>query len=246
MTQPLNQPTIGKTASSPAYRKGRSRWSLVLAGIVALALAVPEGQTAAPKLVNCDRLPHWSNFASGPQVNQPHIFCGEFSNGRPKGFHSRPGGTNPRTVARFQVTQPPNRRGIYGVRWSHGADPSREKFSTMFPDRCSQAQVLESIRYAARNQISCPGGAPDWAWCGYNRPGNRSTSAQAAVAPVAQLMPAAPGATALALPQDPSAAEDSPIAPASRFCEANDGQRFVIAGAFVRGRNQINTAFPLR
>jgi len=196
-------------------RRVRSGLVLVLAGIAAVAVAIPAGQSAAPKVVNCNQLPHWSNFSSGPQVNQTHIFCGEFSNGRPKGFHSRPGGATPRTVARLTVSQTPNSRGIYGVRWSHAADPDRNKFSTMFPDRCSQGQVLESIRYAAQNRIACPSGAPDWAWCGYNRPGSNVVNST--------------GSTNL-----------------NRFCSSNDGQRFVIAGAFLRGRDRINTAFPLR
>lgn len=203
------QPAAGRS------RRIRSRLGLVLAGLIAVMVAVPAGQSAGPKTVNCNQLPYWSNFSNGPQVNQPHIFCGEFSNGRPKGFHSRPGGATPRTVARLTVSQTANSRGVYGVRWSHVEDPAREKSSTMFPDRCSQGQVLASIRYAAQNPIACPAGAPDWAWCGYNRPGNNMVRG----------------------------ADD---ANPNRFCSANDGQRFVIAGAFIRGRNRINTAFPLR
>ncbi len=190
----------------------RSRWGLVLASLVAVAINIPAGQSAAPKAINCDRLPHWSNFATGSQVNQQHVFCGEFDNGRPKGFHARPGGSNPSSIARVTVTQTPNSRGIYSIRWSHRNDPDRSKFSTMFPDRCSQAQVTESIRYAAANPVSCPAGAPDWAWCGYNYPGNNR-----------------PG-----------------TGDSNRFCQGNDGQRFIIAGALIRGRNRINTAFPIR
>jgi len=197
-------PVLVRRLRSPWVRSGLV---VVLAAVVAAAIGMPAGQSAVPKAINCDRLPHWSNMASGAQVNQQHIFCGEFDNGRPKGFHSRPGGSNPHTIARVSVTQAPNNRGIYSVRWSHVENPARDKFSTMFPDRCSQAQVMESIRYAAANRVSCPSGAPDWAWCGYNRPGTGDSN---------------------------------------RFCQADDGRRFVIAGAFIRGRNRVNTAFPLR
>ncbi|TAD76229.1 MAG: hypothetical protein EA001_12460 [Oscillatoriales cyanobacterium] len=197
---------------SGSDRWRRSRWGLVLASLVALAINIPAGESVTPKTINCDRLPHWSNFASGSQVNQHHIFCGELDNGRPKGFHSRPGGSNPSSIARSRIEDQPNSRGIYSIRWRHRDDRSREKFSTMFPDRCSQAQVTESIRYAAANRVSCPAGAPDWAWCGYNYPGNNRLG----------------------------------TGDSNRFCQANDGQRFVIAGALIRGRNRVNTAFPLR
>ena len=60
---------------------------------------------------SCNGLSTWSRFSSGPQVNQAHVFCGEFSNIRPKGFHSRPGGRNPNTVANLQITQYPSRPG---------------------------------------------------------------------------------------------------------------------------------------
>ncbi|MEM9245990.1 MAG: EndoU domain-containing protein [Cyanobacteria bacterium P01_F01_bin.153] len=119
---------------------------------------------------SCNGLSTWSRFSSGPQVNQAHVFCGEFSNNRPKGFHSRPGGRNPNTVANLQITQNPNRQGIYGIRWSHTNNPQRTKFSTMFPDNCSTGQVLNSVRYAAGNRYQCPASAPSWSWCGPSAP----------------------------------------------------------------------------
>ncbi|MEM1426855.1 MAG: EndoU domain-containing protein [Cyanobacteria bacterium P01_H01_bin.130] len=144
------------------------RWVSVAAAVLIcwVVLALP----VAARGAGCNGLSHWSRFGSGPQVNQAHVFCGEFSNGRPKGFHSRPGGRNPGTIASLQVTQSPNRQGVYGIRWSHTGNPQRAKFSTMFPDRCSTGQVLNSVRYAAGNRYQCPSGAPSWAWCGPSAP----------------------------------------------------------------------------
>jgi len=117
--------------------------------------------------INCAALPQWS--ATAPPVNQVHIFCGEW-NGGPKGFHSRPGGLNPATVTNFTVNQPANTQGIYSGIWEYVGHPGVTKFSTMFPDACSQSQVLQSILYAAAHPIACPAGAPFWAWCGNNAP----------------------------------------------------------------------------
>ena len=120
--------------------------------------------------LNCSGLSRWS--ANNPQINQTHIFCGEWDSrrNRAKGFHSRPNGVSPNTVASFQITQSPNARGVYGGNWSYAGYTNSTKFSTMFPDRCSQQQVLNSIAYAASNQTSCPSGAPNWAWCGSSAP----------------------------------------------------------------------------
>jgi hypothetical protein len=70
----------------------------------------------------------------------------------------------------LKITQQPDDRGLYGVRWSYAGHPDREKFSSMFPDTCNQEQILKSIVYAAKNPQSCPDGAPRWAKCGPNRP----------------------------------------------------------------------------
>ncbi|TQV76432.1 hypothetical protein FLL45_00240 [Aliikangiella marina] len=113
----------------------------------------------------------WTNFPNPPQVNNDHVFCGEIRNGNAKGFHSRPDGDNPATVTNFNITQAPNAAGVYGGIVTlniHGA--TAQKFSTMFPDSCTQEEVDNSISYAAVNQIACPAAAPNWAVCGYSRP----------------------------------------------------------------------------
>ena len=118
--------------------------------------------------VNCPALRHWSS--SNPPVNLRHIFCGEWRNGKPRGFHSRPKGKNPVTIAQFVVTQPENSQGIYGGRWSYRGYSHKYKFSTFFPNPCTYSQVVHSIIYAANHLTFCPEGVPNWANCGPNRP----------------------------------------------------------------------------
>jgi hypothetical protein len=125
---------------------------------------------ASPPEVDCQALSPWTNFPHPPQVNQMHIFCGEWANNTPKGFHSRPGGINPSTVGQFTLSQPPNAQGIYGGQWTYRGRPRSEKFSTMFPDTCSMLTVLNSIVHAINHQAPCPTNAPAWAVCGPNRP----------------------------------------------------------------------------
>lgn len=140
---------------------------IFLAGLSALFLF----PLSALAEVGCAALPHWVTFNNGLQMNQKHVFCGEWKDNRPKGFHSRPGGVNPATVRNFTVQDPPNAAGIYTGKWSHKNDPGRSKFSSMFPDNCSTGQVLNSISYAsAHPELNCPEGSPNWVKCGKNRP----------------------------------------------------------------------------
>lgn len=135
----------------------------VLVGCILLA-----GPVASE--MNCAGLSHWS--ATSPPVNQQHVFCGEWNarKNRPAGFHARPGGETPTTVGALKMTQRPNAQGLYGVRWSYAGHSGREKFSSMFPDTCTDDQILKSIVYAAKHPQSCPDGAPRWAKCGANKP----------------------------------------------------------------------------
>lgn len=120
--------------------------------------------------VDCGALPHWVALENGLKINQKHVFCGEWDRNRPKGFHSRPEGVNPATVAEFTVQDKANAAGVYTGRWSYKGHPGRNKFSSMFPDSCSVEQVLNSIAHAAGHQRKCPAGAPDWTLCGFNQP----------------------------------------------------------------------------
>jgi hypothetical protein len=143
--------------------------ALTTLACLAFACAVP---LQAEAQINCANLGRWS--ATVPPVNQIHIFCGEWNANtrRPSGFHSRPGGLNPATVTNFGITQAPNAQGIYGGTWTYAGAPAHNpKFSTMFPDSCSQAQVLESILHALMNPTACPPGSPNWWRCGSSGPG---------------------------------------------------------------------------
>jgi hypothetical protein len=143
-------------------------------GLSLLAIAVlgslSNAADGTPAAIDCASLAHWTKFAQPPQVNQLHVFCGEWKRQAPTGFHSRPAGLLPGTVAGFKVTQPANAQGVYGGSWSYAGQPHSVKFSTMFPDSCSMQQVLNSIVYAAAHPRRCPANAPDWAVCGPNRP----------------------------------------------------------------------------
>ncbi|MEO9061119.1 MAG: EndoU domain-containing protein [Nitrosospira sp.] len=127
--------------------------------------------------VGCATLPRWVALDNGLQMNQQHVFCGEWSGGRSKGFHSRPGGANPSTVKTFTVQDAPNSAGIYAGKWSYNNGSDKTKFSSMFPDNCSVEQVLNSISHASTHPDGCPVGAPGWVKCGPNRP--VSTTAEA-------------------------------------------------------------------
>ncbi len=120
---------------------------------------------------DCGSLPHWITLYNGLQLNQRHVFCGEWNQNRPKGFHARPGGVNPVAIARLDIQSKPNAAGVYTVRWRYQKHPDKTKFSSMFPDNCTAAQVINSINYAvARPDAQCPPGSPDWVHCGYNKP----------------------------------------------------------------------------
>jgi hypothetical protein len=89
--------------------------------------------------MDCAKISHWS--VTNPPVNQQHVFCGEWNKrkDRPAGLHSRPAGETPATVGILKITQQPDARGLYGVRWSHAGHPDREKSSSMY------GSVLETL-----------------------------------------------------------------------------------------------------
>lgn len=132
--------------------------------------------TPAFAQVACPANPHWS--ATVPPINMDHVFCGEIKNNNAKGFHSRPNGINPATVVSFVKTQEENVNGIYGgiVTLINPGGPNPSKYSSIFPDSCSQGQVVESILYSYSHQQACPPGAPVWATCGVNRPQNSDSA----------------------------------------------------------------------
>ena len=120
--------------------------------------------------IACDALPHSISLENGPVINQQHIFCGEWHRDRPKGFHSRPDGKNPASIAQLSIQSKPNKAGVYTIRWSHIRNIKKEKFSSMFPDQRTTQQVINSIHYAIKHTIPCPSNSPNWLQCGQNKP----------------------------------------------------------------------------
>jgi hypothetical protein len=95
----------------------------------------------------------WSR--SEPEVNLTHIFFGEINrSGKPVGYHSRPGGRDHAGARVARIQAGPNRAGVYTARVEIAAPGGgwREKFSSFFPDRMDQGQVLEAVLHAYRNR----------------------------------------------------------------------------------------------
>ncbi len=113
-----------------------------------------------------------------PPIDQNHIFCGDVGpGGNAGGFHSRPGGVNPATIGILpgtNITIPPGAAaGVYNLNNFNITDAvngmtANKAVSTMFPNTCSQANVVAAIRHAFLNGgnsgPTCgaggPGGAP--------------------------------------------------------------------------------------
>lgn len=93
---------------------------------------------------------NWSR--TRPEINLGHIFEGAInSRGRPTGFHSRPGGKDPRYARLKKVKGRANRSGVYTARveiYDRKDHRWKEKFSTFFPDRMNKQQVVEAILHA--------------------------------------------------------------------------------------------------
>ena len=154
-------------------------------------------------------------------INLEHIFCGELNRkNRFTGFHARPGGKNPATIAKVQVMPgSENANGIYEAtvfwnmnRASDAQSVNASKFSTMFPDACRKRQIIASILYAStHSDAACPKGAPGWVRCGQNQP---------------------------------DADRQSSMSDEGHYCSGKDANLpFTIA--FARHDARINTAFPL-
>jgi len=97
----------------------------------------------------------WSS--TEPPVNLEHIFQGEINRrGRPVGYHSRPGGEDPRDARVTRVTAGPNRAGVYEttVEIRTPAGEWLSKRSTFFPDHMSHEEVLDAILHAYHNRTS--------------------------------------------------------------------------------------------
>lgn len=107
----------------------------------------------------------WSNTV--PAINQLHIFCGEISNnGVPKGYHSKVYAP-PTDVVTAVQDGPVSASGVYDGQVSFVNHTS--KFSTFFPNACTQAQILASVVYANANR-RVPQPAVPWGFVGPSAP----------------------------------------------------------------------------
>lgn len=95
-------------------------------------------------------------LAGTPRINAQHIFCGEVSaSGVAKGFHSRPNGSNPDSVS----NTPAGTHGVGDVYTlksftiAEGARSGTKSISTMFPDSCTETQVIAAVRNAYATKV---------------------------------------------------------------------------------------------
>jgi Bacterial EndoU nuclease len=134
-----------------------TKLATIALGLTATLGLLSAGATSAAAQIICP-LPIWPG---PPPIDQNHIFCGDINAaGNAVGFHSRPGGVNPvltngvaAVVGGFVTVPPGAPAGIYRLNnftintLAGGA--AVKAFSTMFPDHCSQANVLAAIANAA-------------------------------------------------------------------------------------------------
>jgi hypothetical protein len=92
---------------------------------------------------------------TNPPINLTHIFEGEINRqGRPVGFHARPGGRDPSGARVVRVVDRPNRQGVYTAEVEIRTRDGRwlEKRSTFYPDRLSREDVVTAVLNAWRRR----------------------------------------------------------------------------------------------
>ncbi len=96
----------------------------------------------------------WSK--TSPEINLGHIFEGAINKrGKPTGFHSRPGGNDPRFARLKKIKGRPNRSGVYTAEveiYDKREKTWKKKFSTLFPDSMSQDEVINTILHAWKHR----------------------------------------------------------------------------------------------
>jgi hypothetical protein len=93
----------------------------------------------------------WSD--TDPQINLWHVFEGEINRkGKPVGFHSRPGGKDPKNARLVSIKSVPNKAGVYTAMIEiRDDDHWKEKFSSFFPDKLNKRAVINIILHAFEN-----------------------------------------------------------------------------------------------
>ena len=162
-------------------------WLVVSAPAQAAMDCSDEQVTGRVTLLTNSGAPAPGTFAN-PWINRHHVYCGEISRkGKPVGFHFRAEGKDPRTgpgnnnpaAARISGQIKPQ-QGAKGWRiyrgegieiWDGRRESYRRKkgFSTFFPNNCTPAEVLASIRHAVLN-ASKPLPAKGGRFRGYSGP----------------------------------------------------------------------------
>lgn len=118
-----------------------------------------EGQQGAPQAPPRAEAPppasqqiqdaEWSE--TDPAINLAHVFEGEINRrGKPVGFHSRPGGTDPAGARVARRISGPNDLGVYiaEVEIRNAAGRWLRKTSTFYPDNMSRDEVVAAILHA--------------------------------------------------------------------------------------------------
>ena len=116
---------------------------------MALLAACTPAQEPGPR---CDdRNYHWS--ATEPSINLRHVFCGDINRrGRAVGFHATLALGQPGVPVIIEGSvEPAAPTGVFtaDIRFPDG----QTKFSTVFPDGCSEGQIIASILHAANQAL---------------------------------------------------------------------------------------------
>jgi hypothetical protein len=130
------------------HMKRRSFYLLLLVLVTGILLAGRGAILPGPGRAIDHRTRVWSD--TRPPINLTHVFAGEINRrGKPVGFHSRPGGSDPWGSGVVRVVDRPDRAGVYtAVVWI--GRRGRSKFSTFYPDRLTRPQVIAAILNAYR------------------------------------------------------------------------------------------------
>lgn len=132
--------------------------NLLAIALFLLASSLPQAGSAMEP-VDCSRdQTYWSQ--TEPSLNLVHIFCGEInSRGKPVGYHARFQGKDPDTARVTRILDPANDAGVYTARIEVRDNGSwKEKFSSFFPDRLDQGEVVRLILSAYEES----GGGQRW------------------------------------------------------------------------------------
>lgn len=123
-----------------------------------------EGQAPPPQKTEAPRSApslgsEWSD--TDPAVNLVHVFEGQINRrGKPTGFHSRPGGSDPEGARVVRRVSGPNQLGVYiaEVEIRTGSNRWLRKTSTFFPDEMSRDEVVTAILHAWEERRDLGGG----------------------------------------------------------------------------------------